>query len=58
MVWMGVYLEFRMNFDKGVDEWFREPPGVVAIGFSNSFVRIMKPMKARGSFMNNSQYNK
>ena len=55
---MGVYLEFRMNFEQGVNEWFSEPPGVVAIGFSNSFMRIVKPMKARGAFVNNSQYDK
>ena len=55
---MGVYLEFRMNFEQGVNEWFSKPSGIIAIGFSYSFMRVVKSVEARGPFVYDSQYNK
>ena len=57
MMGVGVYLEFRMNFEKGMNEWFGKPSSIIAICFSYSFMRVVEPVEAGRPFMYDSKYN-
>ena len=52
-----MYFEFGVEFDQSMYEGLCEPSGVVAVCFSDPFMRVMKPVEAGRSFMYDCEYN-